>query len=189
MPIGIERAQAGVLHELARAYGRRIRHETTVGAGLPVIDTYYKLIESGDRVEKIEGLLSGTLGFLLDELSSGRSFSAALRDAMARGYTEPDPRDDLSGTDVARKLVILGREAGNALSLADVDVQSLVPEGLRAAAADEFMARLEELDAPMAQRHATAAQAGKVLRYVARLYARSKGSIWQPSSPAASATT
>jgi aspartokinase/homoserine dehydrogenase 1 len=140
-----------------------------VGAGLPVIDTYYKLIESGDRVEKIEGLLSGTLGFLLDELSSGRSFSAALRNAMARGYTEPDPRDDLSGTDVARKLVILAREAGATLSLADVEIESLVPSHLQQVSREDFLDRLHELDAPMQARLDAARAQGGSLRYLARL--------------------
>ena len=100
------------LWQTARARGRRILHEATVGAGLPIIDTYHKLVESGDRVDRIEGLLSGTLGYVLSEVSAGVPFSRAVRSAMAKGYTEPDPRDDLSGMDVARKALILARLLG-----------------------------------------------------------------------------
>jgi aspartokinase/homoserine dehydrogenase 1 len=165
-PLAGPRAENTRLHELARAYGRRIRHETTVGAGLPVIDTYYKLTESGDRVEKIEGLLSGTLGFLLDELSSGRSFSAAVRDAMARGYTEPDPRDDLSGIDVGRKALILGRLLGFPGELRPSMVQSLVPRRLRSLPLPAFLDSLERLDPQWRRRVDAAAGRGRVLRYV-----------------------
>src|SRR5262249_19305612 len=85
LPLAGPKGESARLYDLARAYGRRLRHETTVGAGLPVIDTYYKLIESGDRVERIEGCLSGTLGFLLTELGRGRTFSETLRAAMRKG--------------------------------------------------------------------------------------------------------
>ena len=98
-----------------------------------------------------------------------RPFSDIVRDAKARGYTEPDPRDDLSGTDVARKAVILAREAGLALELSDIAVESLVPAALANASVDEFMQRLPDFDAPMAERVAAAKQAGKVLRYVASI--------------------
>ena len=107
----------------AAASGRRVLHEATVGAGLPVIDTVRKLRESGDRVLRIEGCPSGTLGYLFGELGRGRAFSDALRDAMRRGYTEPDPRDDLSGQDVARKVVILARLIGWKGAFEDVTVE------------------------------------------------------------------
>ena len=110
-----------------RAQGARILTEATVGAGLPIFDTHRKLAESGDRVLKIEGCLSGTLGFLLTEVGRGQPFSAALRKAMELGYTEPDPRDDLSGVDVGRKALILGRLLGFAGEPSDVAVESLVP--------------------------------------------------------------
>ena len=102
-----------------------------MGAGLPILDTHRKLVESGDRVVKIEGCLSGTLGFLLSEIERGASFSASLQRAMESGYTEPDPRDDLSGADVGRKALILGRLLDFPGEPGDVAVESLVPKRLR----------------------------------------------------------
>ncbi len=102
------------LLETAAAAGRRVRYEATVGAGLPVIDTFRKLVESGDRVLRVEGCVSGTLGFVLSSLEAGRPFSEAVREAVAKGYAEPDPREDLSGQDVLRKGLILARLLGYA---------------------------------------------------------------------------
>jgi homoserine dehydrogenase len=149
-----------------------VRHEATVGAGLPVIDTLHKLQDSGDRVLRIEGCPSGTLGFLFGELGRGAAFSGALRAAMARGYTEPDPRDDLSGTDVARKALILARLVGFRGDLGSIAVESLVPPALRGVPRDEFLARAGELDAPWAARVRAAAAKGRVLRYRARVTPR-----------------
>src|SRR5919202_5429359 len=112
-----------------------------VGAGLPIIDTFHKLVESGDRVLRIEGCPSGTMGYLFGELARGRAFSEALRSAMELGYTEPDPRDDLSGMDVARKAIILGRLIGFAGELDDLEVESLVPPEYRDCPLAEFLAR------------------------------------------------
>jgi len=153
----------------AAAGGTRFRYEATVGAGLPVISTLRDLIDTGDELIAVEGILSGTLAWLFNRYDGSAPFSALVREAHALGYTEPDPRDDLSGTDVARKLVILAREAGVDLDLADVEVESLVPPALRATSADEFMQRLGDLDAAIAQRHARAQRNGNVLRHVARL--------------------
>jgi homoserine dehydrogenase len=122
---------------------------------------------------RIDGAPSGTLGFLFAELREGRRFSDALRDAMARGYTEPDPRDDLSGADVARKAVILAHLVGWPGTLDELPVESLVPEALRDVPLDAFLARLEELDAPWAQRVADARARGKVLCYHAAVTPRS----------------
>jgi aspartokinase/homoserine dehydrogenase 1 len=158
-------ASAAGLVATAAARGRRVLHEATVGAGLPVIDTVKKLQESGDRILHIQGCPSGTLGFLFAELGRGRAFSDALRDAMARGYTEPDPREDLSGQDVARKAVILARLVGWKGTLADVAVESLVPAPMASLPLDEFLAQLEALDAEWAARVAAAAARGAVLRY------------------------
>jgi aspartokinase/homoserine dehydrogenase 1 len=111
-PLSAPLADVEALRLLATRRNKRILHETTVGAGLPVMDSYAKLVETGDTVLRIEGCTSGTLGFLLTEIGKGRAFSASLREAMSRGFTEPDPRDDLSGMDVARKALILARMMG-----------------------------------------------------------------------------
>jgi len=166
-PLADRRGVSDGLWQTARARGRRILHEATVGAGLPIIDTYHKLVESGDRVDRIEGLLSGTLGYVLSEVSSEVPFSRAVRSAMAKGYTEPDPRDDLSGMDVARKALILARLLGYPDELPQSAVKSLVPKWARTLALKDFLGRLEELDAPWRRRADAAAAAGSVLRYVA----------------------
>ena len=168
-PLGGPLADARGLLDLAVTQGRRMLHETTVGAGLPIIDTFHKLAESGDRVLKIEGCTSGTLGYLLDEVSKGKRFSEVLRRAMQLGYTEPDPREDLSGMDVARKALILARLIGFQGELRDIPVDSLVPESLRSVGLEEFLARVGELDAPWQARAGQARDTGKVLRYIARI--------------------
>jgi aspartokinase/homoserine dehydrogenase 1 len=166
-PLSGPRRDSEELQSLADGQSRRILSEATVGAGLPIIDTYRKLAESGDRVLKIEGCLSGTLGFLLTEIGRGKPFSAALRKAIAKGYTEPDPRDDLSGTDVGRKALILGRLLGFSGEPHDVVVESLVPEASRRLPLPAFLERLEELDAEWERRAAAARDKGGQLRYVA----------------------
>ncbi|MBX3462149.1 MAG: bifunctional aspartate kinase/homoserine dehydrogenase I [Planctomycetes bacterium] len=159
------------------------RYESTVGAGLPIITTLRDLLDTGDEVLAIEGVLSGTLAFLFHHFDGREPFSALLRRAMALGYTEPDPRDDLSGRDVARKLVILGRECGWDLALDAVRLESLVPEPLRELPRDDFVARLGDLDAPLAARR-TAAGDGAALRYVARLAAGGEASVGLVALPA-----
>ncbi|MEZ0469159.1 bifunctional aspartate kinase/homoserine dehydrogenase I [Luteimonas salinilitoris] len=161
-----------------RAGGGRFLYEATVGAGLPVILTLRNLLDTGDVLHGIDGMLSGTLAWLFNSYGcSSRPFSALVREARGLGYTEPDPRDDLSGLDVARKLVILAREAGRELSLDDVEVESLVPESLRQASLDEFLARLEELDAPMQARLDAAHADGCRLRHLARLGEDGRASV------------
>ena len=157
------------LHEARRAGGSHYLYEATVGAGLPIIQTVRDLRETGDDVTSIEGIFSGTLAYLFNVYDGSREFSDIVREAKQRGYTEPDPRDDLSGTDVARKLIILGREIGMDLELADVRVESLVPAGLEKCSIDEFMSRLPDHDAAMRRRFEAAKAHGKVLRYVGRL--------------------
>jgi cystathionine gamma-synthase len=152
--------------------GRRILSEATVGAGLPVLDTIRKLSESGDEIIAIEGCPSGTLGYLLGEVGRGITFSEALRSAIASGYTEPDPRIDLSGLDVARKALILARLIGYRGSLSDVKVKSLVPEHLASVSLAEFLDRLSELDGEWAARVAGAEANGEILRYRARVTAK-----------------
>lgn len=171
-PLSGSRASVRALRNLAEEQGARILAETTVGAALPVLDTYAKLMESGDRVRRIDACPSGTLGFIFDELGRGKKFSAALRDAMSRGYTEPDPRDDLSGMDVARKAIILGRLLGFEGELSDVKVESLVaPEAVRMPLA-KFLTSLEKFDDAWSARVARATARGGVLRYQATSSAR-----------------
>ncbi|MGB3382672.1 MAG: homoserine dehydrogenase [Rhodanobacter sp.] len=144
----------------------------TVGAGLPVLSTLRRLRACGDHLLTLEGVFSGSLSWLFNQYDGSRPFSELLREARRLGYTEPDPRSDLSGEDVARKLLILARNAGFSLGSDEVQVEGLVPEALRALDADTFLARLGELDAPLAARHAAAASRGCVLRFLARLNQR-----------------
>jgi bifunctional aspartokinase / homoserine dehydrogenase 1 len=173
LPLAGEQVGYDRLRCTATARGREVLHEATVGAGLPVIDTLRKLQEAGDRVLRIEGCPSGTLGFLFGELGRGHAFSDAVRRAVRAGYTEPDPRIDLSGADVARKALILARLIGFRGSLDDVSVESLIPDSLRDIPLADFLARLEELDEPWHARVATARARGKLLRYRARVTRRS----------------
>jgi len=166
-PLSGSRGERDTLLAVAEAHGRRVRFEATVGAGLPVLDTYRKLVDSGDRVLKIEGCVSGTLGYLFTELSRGKKFSAVIQAAMERGFTEPDPRDDLSGADVGRKALILGRLLGYPGEPQDVAVESLVPAEARTLDKEEFLARLSSWDAEWDRRIAAARAKQEVLRYVA----------------------
>lgn len=173
VPLAAEQDRIDRLWSVARAGGAVILHEATVGAGLPVIDTVRKLLEAGDRITAIEGCPSGTLGFLFSRIGIGDRFSVALHDAMAAGYTEPDPRIDLSGLDVARKALILARLIGYRGSLASVRVQSLVPRRLQHLPLEHFLRRATELDEPWAARADAARARGAVLRYRARVTSRS----------------
>ena len=165
------------LRESRRKGGSHFLYEANVGAGLPIIQTLRDLRETGDDIASIEGIFSGTLAYLFNVYDGRTAFSDIVREARQRGYTEPDPRDDLSGTDVARKLIILGREMGLELELADVDVESLVPQGLEGGSIDEFMLRLPRFDGAMRERFESARSRGKVLRYVARITAKGEASV------------
>lgn len=152
-----------------RALRRRNVHylyETTVGAGLPIVQTLRDLIHTGDEVLRIEGIFSGTLSYLFNAWSGERPFSQVVAEAKRLGYTEPDPRDDLSGMDVARKVVILAREMGLELELSDVAIEGLVPDELEGLGVDEFMAALPRYDEQMLARLEDAREAGEVLRFV-----------------------
>jgi aspartokinase/homoserine dehydrogenase 1 len=157
------------LQQAARASGTHYLYEATVGAGLPIIQTLRDLRQTGDEITRIEGIFSGTLAYLFNVFDGRESFSSIVRAAKAKGYTEPDPRDDLSGMDVARKLIILGREMGLTLELANVSVEGLVPAALQKCGADEFMARLPEFDPTMAAMLGDAQAKSQVLRYVGRV--------------------
>jgi len=171
-PLSGPREEAQSLERTVHEMGRRLRFEATVGAGLPILDTHRKLVESGDRLVKIEGCLSGTLGFLLSEIERGASFSASLERAIAAGYAEPDPRDDLSGADVGRKALILGRLLGFPGEPADVEVESLVPVRARKLDLRRFLERLSDFDREWRERAARARSRGKTLRYVASVTRR-----------------
>ncbi|MAB79297.1 MAG: bifunctional aspartate kinase/homoserine dehydrogenase I [Planctomycetes bacterium] len=154
------------LRELGDRVSARYLYEATVGAGLPVISTLRELIRTGDRVRRIEGVLSGTLSYLLGRFTGREPFSAIVAEAERRGFMEPDPRDDLSGLDVARKAVILGREFGLDLELEHVPVDTLVPEALADCDdAKRFLAGLPKFDDEKEMLRQTAEKGGKLLRY------------------------
>jgi aspartokinase/homoserine dehydrogenase 1 len=165
------------LQDAKRDAGTHYLYEATVGAGLPVIQTLRDLRGTGDDITQIEGIFSGTLAYLFNVFDGSESFSSIVRAAKAKGYTEPDPRDDLSGVDVARKLIILGREMGLTLEIADVQVEGLVPEELSRCSVEEFMARLPESDAAMAAALTDARAKNQVLRYVGRIDAAGKATV------------
>lgn len=169
--------QYAAIQEASRSGGGRFRYEATVGAGLPVMLTLRNLLDTGDELYAIDGMLSGTLAWLFNRFDGTAPFSQLVREAQSLGYTEPDPRDDLSGLDVARKLVILAREAGRALSLEDVDVENLVPPVLRDVSREEFLARLDEMDAPMLARYRDAAARQQSLRHLAQLDRDGRASV------------
>ncbi len=154
------------LKQLALRHRRLYLYETTVGAGLPVIGNLQNLLHAGDSLESFSGILSGSLSFLFGRLEEGVSFSAAVREAMERGFTEPDPRDDLAGTDVARKVLIIARESGLSLELKDIKLAGLVPVEYLKLGRDEFIARMAELDGRFETMQKAAAAEGKVLRFV-----------------------
>ena len=154
------------LRETARKYQRYFLYETNVGAGLPIIHTLRGLIETGDQIVKIEGVLSGTLSYIFNSLTGARSFSEVVREAHALGFTEPDPREDLSGIDVARKLIILAREMGLEVEMDAVQVESMVPEDLRSASVEEYLSTLGKHDHAIAGMLDSARSKDQVLRYV-----------------------
>jgi aspartokinase/homoserine dehydrogenase 1 len=171
-----KKANSGTLEkykELKKLSGQRnikFLYETNVAAGLPVINTLQDLILSGDRVIRIEGVLSGSMNFIFSELSKGLPFSEVVANAKAKGYTEPDPRDDLSGMDVARKILILGREAEQDLHFEDVTVQSMVPDDcVHTRSVEEFMEKLKAHDDHFRGLLEEANRKGEKLRFMAVL--------------------
>lgn len=146
-----------------------IRYESTVGAGLPVIATMRSMLASGDQITRIEGVMSGTLGYLCSQLEAGSTYSQAVQQAFDAGYTEPDPRDDLSGFDVLRKALILGRTAGWHLEQSDFSVQPLYDDRLVGIPVSDFFQRTTLLDESYAQAVERATEEGRVLRYLATI--------------------
>lgn len=163
--------------QAALAGGARYGDSATVGAGLPVLSTLRRLRSCGDALLTLEGVFSGSLSWLFNQYDGSRPFSELLREARQLGYTEPDPRSDLSGEDVARKLLIIARNAGYALGTDEVQIEGLVPAGLRVLDTEAFLARLGELDADLAARYAAASSRGCVLRFLARLNQRGQARV------------
>jgi aspartokinase/homoserine dehydrogenase 1 len=172
------------LKEARRTAGAHYLYEATVGAGLPVIQTLRDLRETGDEIRRVEGMFSGTLAYLFNTWDGSQSFSSVVRQAKSLGYTEPDPRDDLSGMDVARKLIILGREMGLRIEMSDVKVESLVPASLSGCGIDEFLDRLADFDTTMLARLRAAQVNGHVLRYVGSVDAQGNAQVGVVELPA-----
>ncbi len=178
----IVRAQA--IRIAAAASGAHYGDSATVGAGLPLIRSIRELVRGGDRIHRVEGVLSGSLAWLFNHYDGMRPFSGFVRQAREAGYTEPDPRIDLSGEDVRRKLLILARAAGLPLQARDIEVDSLVPPALAALPLDEVDAQLGQLDAPLGERFRQAYRNGEKLRFLGRFDSDGKASVGVASLPA-----
>ena len=161
-----------------------IFYETTVGAALPIISTLNDLVDTGDEIRSIEGIFSGTLAYLFNVYDGTTPFSEIVRDAKKSGFTEPDPRDDLSGMDVARKLTILAREFKQSIEIGQFPVENLVPDALTDVSIDEFLDKLADYDDDIRARYEAARDKGCNLRYVARLTADGDASVGLVEVPA-----
>jgi aspartokinase/homoserine dehydrogenase 1 len=162
--------QYKTFRDTARQHGVDFFYETNVGAGLPIIRTLKDLMSSGDRVQRIEAILSGTISFIFNNFKGDANFHDVVKMAQEKGYTEPDPRDDLRGTDFMRKMLILARDAGYEMEAADVEIESMLPKAcLDAASVDDFYAALKAEDAFFANLKNEAESNGKVLRYIGKL--------------------
>ncbi len=158
------------LQETARRKSAAFFYETNAGAGLPVIKTLQEMHHTGDEITRVEGVFSGTLSYLLNEFDGSKPFSQLVIEAREKGYTEPDPRDDLNGMDVARKLLILARESGFDLELEDIDLKPLLPEScFTDEPVDVFLKKLPEIDAQFKKQQDDAAKKGHRLRYLAKV--------------------
>ncbi len=158
------------LKQLALKHNVKFLYETNVGAGLPIIGTLKDLVSSGDEIQKIEGILSGTLSYIFNTFSKEKPFSEVVKLAKAKGYTEPDPREDLSGMDVARKLLILAREAGLNLELKDIKIAKILPEEVeKAKSVNDFFIKLKKHDKDFEHKREKAAAKGNLFRYIASL--------------------
>ncbi len=170
--------------ELSRKYRVQFLYETNVGAGLPVISTLKDLLQSGDQIIQIEAVLSGSLSFIFNNFANGERFSEIVKVAKEKGYTEPDPRDDLSGMDVARKVLILAREIGQHIELDDIEVENILPKACNeAATVEEFFTALTDNDAHFEQLRDAAAANGKVLRFLATIQANKTSVALKEVSP------
>jgi bifunctional aspartokinase / homoserine dehydrogenase 1 len=162
--------QYKTFHDTAHRHGVDFFYETNVGAGLPIIRTLKDLMNSGDRIAKIEAILSGTISFIFNNFKGDANFHDVVKEAQEKGYTEPDPRDDLSGKDFMRKILILARDAGYAMEAEDVFIESMLPKAcLEAQTVEDFYAALKTEDAHFGNLKAKAAAENKVLRYIGKL--------------------
>lgn len=173
------------IREAARKTNRHFLYSTNVGAGLPILQTLRDLCATGDEIQVVQGIFSGTLSFIFNQYDGTRPFSEIVRAAKEKGYTEPDPREDLSGQDVMRKLMILAREAGISIEAEDVAVESLVPPALQSVPVEEFLRRMDELDAPMAAKLTAARGAQQILRFVGSFDKEGKARVRLEALPAA----
>ena len=152
---------------MAREFGTNFFFETNVGAGLPVINTLNNLLRSGDKVNRIEAVLSGTLNFVFNNYDGTRKFAEVVRQAQDEGYTEPDPRLDLNGTDVARKILILAREAGHRIEMDDITNTGFLPESCLAGSVDDFYTELDRHEEHFRHLLDDACGLGLTLKYIA----------------------
>lgn len=165
------------LREAAAQGNSQFRYETNVGAALPVIETLKDIVNNADKVYSIEGVLSGTLSYIFNSLKEGKKFSEVVIDAKKKGFTEPDPRDDLSGLDIARKLLILIRETGTKIELSNIEIDNLVPPKLRKIKdVDQFLAELQNYDDDFEKMRISAGKNNKVLAYIAK-YKNGKATV------------
>jgi aspartokinase/homoserine dehydrogenase 1 len=155
------------LKDLAGEYNSNFLFETNVGAGLPIINTLNDLTRSGDKINRIEAVLSGTLNFVFNNYDGSRSFSSVVRQAQDEGYTEPDPRLDLSGTDVARKILILAREAGYHLEMSDIENKGFLPESCLAGSVEDFYYEMEKHESYFRELLENAKSRNLILKYIA----------------------
>ena len=158
-----------IYNNFLKSGAQRLFFETTVGAGLPVIETLKSLIETGDEIIELNGCLSGTLGFIFSQIESGMTFSGSILSAKKMGYTESDPREDLKGSDVARKLLILSRLTGMHKEITDINLQALYPEKMNALTVDNFIKEISIYDRIYKGKMTEAKKSGKTIRFIARI--------------------
>ncbi len=180
----LDQAYYRSIRQIASENGLQFKYETNVGAGLPIINTLQGLLNTGDEILKIEGIMSGTLSYLFSSFDGTVPFSTLVRNARDKGFTEPDPRADLSGLDVARKILILARECGAELELENISVKSLIPEDLAGdLSVDDFLDQLTAYDEEFNTKRQQAESSGKVLRYIGTWEGRNGQVSLQAVSP------